>query len=91
MNDQNPSMADHVHADLQEALDTSVGSADITLLRSKMKIELRREFLIQEAGHEAEIFEHEGHHAELAGHLRRVVEGLRTLQPKVVSKAQGDL
>jgi hypothetical protein len=43
---------------------------------------------MQEAKLEADTLEQEGN-AELAGRLRGVVEGLRTLQPEVVARSEG--
>ena len=90
MNEQNHSMADRVEADVQDAVTALIDASTITRVRASMKRENRREFLIQEAEHEAQLLEREGH-PDLSGQLRRAAEGLRILQPKVAATGQGDL
>lgn len=90
MNEQNRSMADRVAADIQDAVDVMADASRITRVRAAMPRKHRREFLMQEAKLEADLLEEEGH-PELAGQLRSVLKGLRTLQPEVVAKGQGDL
>ena len=89
MNDtRHRTMAEQVDADLQEAVDAMKDAATIGLLRNKMNDWQHRELLIQAAEREVELLAHQGHE-DLSIQLQRVVDGLRTLQPKVVVRAQG--
>lgn len=90
MTDGDRPLADQAAADVQEAVDAMVDATRIMLVRHAMKREHRREFVMQEAELEAQLLEREGQ-TDLASQLRRVAEGLRVLQPKVVATGQGDL
>jgi hypothetical protein len=89
MTDRDSSMAGHVEADIQDAVNALLDASKMTRVRAALPREQRREFLMQEAELEAQLLEHEGHE-ELAGQLRRVAKDLRVLQPKVVATGQGD-
>jgi hypothetical protein len=88
MNKENPSTADGVSDDIQEAVNAMIDASRITRVRSQMNREHRREFLIQEAELEAQLLDHEGH-GDLAAQLKRVAKELRVLQPDVAFTGQG--
>jgi hypothetical protein len=90
MTHDKPSLADQVEADVQEAVDAMLDASRIIRVRAKMKRELRREFLIQEALLEAQLLNTEGH-GDLAHQLNGVADRLRQIQPAVAVKSQGDL
>ena len=90
MNEDNRPLGDQLDADLWDAVNAMADASKITLVRARMERRHRREFVMQEAELEAQLLEKEGQ-TELAAQLRRVVEGLRRLQPKVVATGQGEI
>ncbi len=83
-----PTLADEVEADVQSAVDALRDASNITTIRGKVRREHRLEFVIQEAMHEADQLENEGH-GGLASQLRTVAEALRVIYPKVVATKKG--